>query len=335
MKRTLGIGLCVASIAVATALPAPTSGSTSGEAASPTLGSPGFHHLHLNAVDPEAEIAFYTRYFESAASGEMLGFPAIRTGHVWVLFTKVSAAPKDQPQSAYWHFGWHVPDTPGYWRRYQAIGAPLVPMYTDEGATVTFSNEWWPGLLMKKDIPAAAARGTKAQKGGFGYLRGPSGERVEFQGDEPAERFNHVHMFQEDVFCAELWYQKHLNAALSKTFRRQRDRVVEESNCRVPPGEPTWLSLVPEGTVRQPPAGVAFDDVEMNWYPRQGEKPLASSKGQVIDHVGLSVHNLAAWHEKLRHEDVTILERPHAVGHTRAFVIEGPSRERIELVEVN
>ena len=23
---------------------------------------------------------------------------------------------------------------------------------------------------------------------------------------------NHVHMWQEDPFCAQLWYQKHLNA---------------------------------------------------------------------------------------------------------------------------
>ena len=31
-------------------------------------------------------------------------------------------------------------------------------------------------------------------------------------GDYPAERFNHVHMWQEDPFCAQLWYQTHLNA---------------------------------------------------------------------------------------------------------------------------
>jgi hypothetical protein len=31
------------------------------------LPAPAFHHLHLNAVDPDAAIAFYTRQFPSTA----------------------------------------------------------------------------------------------------------------------------------------------------------------------------------------------------------------------------------------------------------------------------
>jgi hypothetical protein len=31
------------------------------------LPAPGFHHLHLNSVDPEAAIAFYVELVESAA----------------------------------------------------------------------------------------------------------------------------------------------------------------------------------------------------------------------------------------------------------------------------
>jgi hypothetical protein len=29
------------------------------------LPTPGFHHLHLNSIDPDAAIAFYTRQFPS------------------------------------------------------------------------------------------------------------------------------------------------------------------------------------------------------------------------------------------------------------------------------
>ena len=38
-----------------------------GNAQTSTLPAPGFHHLHLNSVDPEAAIDFYTRQFPSTA----------------------------------------------------------------------------------------------------------------------------------------------------------------------------------------------------------------------------------------------------------------------------
>ena len=43
-------------------------------------------------------------------------------------------------------------------------------------------------------------------------MEGPDRALVEYAGNHPAERFNHVHFFQEDPFCAQLWYQQHLNA---------------------------------------------------------------------------------------------------------------------------
>ena len=55
---------------------------------------------------------------------------------------------------------------------------------------------------------------------------------------------------------------------------------------------------------------------------------------QMQDHIGLSVRDLDAWVGKLRDEGVTFLEQPYRLGDTRAFMIEGSSREAIELVEV-
>jgi hypothetical protein len=52
------------------------------------------------------------------------------------------------------------------------------------------------------------------------------------------------------------------------------------------------------------------------------------------DHIGLSVGDLDAWVGKLRDEGVTFLEPPYRLGDTRAVMIEGPSREAIELVQV-
>jgi len=77
-----------------------------------------------------------------------------------------------------------------------------------------------------------------------------------------------------------------------------------------------------------------FDDVLLTWYPRQGDRPLVSTRGHLADHIGLSVGNLDAWIAKLHREPVKFLKQPYKLGDIRAVMIEGPSREAIELVEV-
>ena len=72
----------------------------------------------------------------------------------------------------------------------------------------------------------------------------------------------------------------------------------------------------------------------MQWYVRQDDKPLAPTRGQMMDHVGLSVANLDAWVAKLKAENVKFLQTLYKVGDYRAVMIEGPSREAIELIEI-
>jgi len=96
----------------------------------------------------------------------------------------------------------------------------------------------------------------------------------------------------------------------------------------------TWPALNREGMLRTPRAGVEFGDVSMMWYANQGERPLVSSRGQLQDHIALSVSDLDAWIDKLQGEGVKFLEEPYPLGDTRAVMIEGPSREALELVEV-
>ena len=52
----------------------------------------------------------------------------------------------------------------------------------------------------------------------------------------------------------------------------------------------------------------------------------------MYDHIALSVTDLDAWVAKLRGEG--FLAEPYQLGDTRAVMIEGPSREALELVEV-
>jgi hypothetical protein len=86
--------------------------------------------------------------------------------------------------------------------------------------------------------------------------------------------------------------------------------------------------------LRTPRAGVEFGDVVLTWYANQGDTPLVDPRGQLQDHIALSVADLGAWITKLRAEGVTFLAEPYRLGDTRAAMIAGPSREAIELVEV-
>src|SRR5216684_5403855 len=74
------------------------------------LPAPGFHHLHLNSVDPEAAIAFYIRQFPDSSKATWGGMPALKAKtNVLILFDKVvTPPPADAEATAVWHFGWQV-----------------------------------------------------------------------------------------------------------------------------------------------------------------------------------------------------------------------------------
>jgi hypothetical protein len=306
------------------------------------LPTPGFHHLHLNSVDPGAAIDFYVRQFPTTRKGSWGGHPALFSPNdVMILFDKVAAPPPSEPQSAIWHFGWHVADAQATVRRFnERPEVRMRPLYTsNEGESVLISSDTWPGEAgalgrTKAEIADARARSIQpTHKGGFAYMSGgPEDALFEIAGDYPAERFNHVHMWHEHPFCALLWYKEHLNAPVRAGFP---DTGLAEANCRVERGaDQTWPALNREGMFRTPRAGVEFGDVVLTWYANQGDRRLVSSRGQMQDHIGLGVTDLDAWVDKLKGEGVALVDGPYRLGDTRAVMIEGPSREAIELVEV-
>jgi catechol 2,3-dioxygenase-like lactoylglutathione lyase family enzyme len=305
-----------------------------------SLPAPGFHHLHLNSTDPDRAIAFYVRQFPSTSKTMWAGMPALASpNNVLVLFNRVNVAPSSDPEAtAFWHFGWHVTDVRKNMATYQSRNdVTLAPLYTGEGNNSVFvSSDTYPGTggilgLTAAQIADAKAKGVQPARGaGFAYLRGPDNALIEYQGNFPAERFNHVHLYQDDPFCARAWYQQHLNATLPLNAQPR-----SEADCKVARGpDKSWPALNREGMYRTPTTGVIFGDVSMNWYMHQREVPLQPTRGRLMDHIALSVGNLDAWIAKLRAESVKFLEQEYRVGDTRAVMIEGPSREAIELVEV-
>src|SRR3989449_11572320 len=292
------------------------------------LGVPGFHHLHLNSTNPEAAIDFYTRQFPSTSKITFAGAPALKSpNNVLVLFTRVNRPPALQPQTAIWHFGWHVTDVRKNMETYkQRPEVKLLPLYTTgEGGYVLVSSDTWPGTggvlgLTKAQIADAKAKAVQPAGGaGFAYMQGPEGAIIEYQGDMPAERFNHVHMCWEEPFCAQLWYLKHLGASVAGA----RGTAYTESNCKVTRGpDTTWPALEKEGMYRTPRADVTFGDVALNSYMNPGDRPLVSTRGHLVDHFALSVRNLDAWVAKLQNEGVRFFERSYKVGEMRAVMIE-------------
>src|SRR5579883_2798063 len=74
------------------------------------LPAPGFHHLHLNSTDPNAAIDFYVKQFPSASRTTFAGARAEDRQGVHPVHESGNA-PALEPQTAIWHFGWHVTDS--------------------------------------------------------------------------------------------------------------------------------------------------------------------------------------------------------------------------------
>ena len=142
------------------------------------LPTPGFHHLHLNSLDPGRAIEFYTRQFPSTARSDWGGFAALKSPNdVLVLFNKVDVPPAMEPQSAIWHFGWHVPDARSSLAKpiSRRPEVDLLPLYTtDEGGSVLISSDTWPSIgnvlgLTKAQI--AECQGQRHPAGGRRRVR--------------------------------------------------------------------------------------------------------------------------------------------------------------------
>ena len=299
-----------------------------------------FHHVHLNSTNPAAAAEYYQKPFAlSAAKTTYNGFEAVKTGNVYILFTKVNTPPTNEltgPQTSVWHFGWNTPDSRKYNEKFRAMGLEIAQMWSAaDGKLVDMSSDTLPGLPTQEQILEMREKGTEpTRQGGFGYLRGPDGAMVENAQSGTTERFNHVHMYHEHPRCAMEWYAAHLGANIPRGRGGAAPAAAESGDCHARTyAPPTWPSFAKTGFVRDPAGGVAFDDISISIRPWPGGG-LATTRGKVYDHWALSTADLTVTVTRLKREGVKFLEEIHPWGNSRAATIEGPDRIAIELVEV-
>src|SRR5256885_4747084 len=88
--KTLSFAAALAAVLAWRAAPAP-------RAQSAPLPATTFHHLHLNSMNPNTAIDWYTKAFPATSKTTWAGEPALKSpNNVLILFTKVDQPPATQ-----------------------------------------------------------------------------------------------------------------------------------------------------------------------------------------------------------------------------------------------
>ena len=316
------------------------------------LSEPAFHHLHINAVDPDASLDWWQTVWPAGEITEVAGFPAFTADGVHHLYTRVDepapgafdpARYHAPPQSPFWTTG---PSTDGlaFYERLTALDPAgerfrFLPVHTGpndpDGVPHSGLAPYGDRLLTVAELDALA--GTPQERGpnsqDFGYLADPDGVLLEFNGNTETDDlfFGHLHFWHEAPLCAVNWYVEHLGAR-----GRMRDP------CEVDLGPVSYPTFFPVGQLRQPIGNVRVANAGLMWYTRQcrdgrcgegADRPLAPSRGQVMDHLGLSYPDLDPVIAHLQAAGIPIVEGPYPFGDTRAILIEDLDGLALELIE--
>jgi len=334
--------------------------------AAPSLEPLHFHHVHLNSMDPKAAADYYLKPFANSTSRTTVqGFEAVKTGNIYILFSKVNTPPTNEltgPQTSVWHFGWNTPNSREYNAKFRQMGLTIAQMWNGSDADakqVDLSGDvpnGPNGFPTQEQVLELRAKGAKNDPavvaGGFGYLRGPDGVMIENAQSGQAERFNHVHMYHEHPACATQWYVTHLGASAPQG-RGGAGRAGAAPAGPAPTGPtptpgtsgkgatnprtvyspPTFPSFAKGGFVRDPAGGVTMDDISISMRPWPGGG-LASTRGRIYDHWAVSTADLDKTVARLKSEGVKFLEEIKPWGTSRAAMVEGPDRIAIEIVEI-
>lgn len=322
-----------------------------------SLEPPEFHHVHLNSTDPDSAVSEYLTAVPHSVRTSFADETAFRTANdVLLVFSPVDQPPlaplpdrisKESPQTAFWHFVFASGDIRETYRELSSaipeFSERLLPLYTGpEGDSVAVSADTYPGFLTAEEIEAARRDGVEP-RGNGGYLNwvGPDGailEHAQIPGQEDRQGLTIFGMFHSQPNCAVQWYVRHLQVVAAPRRGDAPPALPGSADCTVELGNvPSYPSTYRRGHIRvPPPTGVNISGVFLRWYMNQEDLPLAPMRGSVVDHFALSVADLGPWIDRFEKAGLTFIKgpEPYRVGNLRAVMIEGPSREAIELVEV-
>ena len=263
-----------------------------------------FHHLHLNATDPAADIAFYTAKFDCEKARFNGMMDAVWTQKSWMFFTKTAAPPKSEVTSAIWHWGWGAEDMKATYQKQLSSGTKFETPLTDIS-----------------DIGGGNATGLFY----FAYVDGPDHQLIELN-TANHHHFGHIHLLSKDPVAAGEWYIKEFGLV-----RR---------GAGPPSREPRFY----RGFQIGPAMSLMMDNVNFIIFPMEYAKTqwpelwkdrtdFEPTSGHVTDHIGFSVDNLADTLERLTKDGVKVAGGPYSSPAGKYAFIEGPDHIKIELVE--
>jgi len=269
-----------------------------------TVTGAHFHHLHLNATDPAADIQFYTTKFEAERAKFAGAIDAVWADKAWILFNKVSSPPVSEITSTIWHFGWGAEDMKTTYQKQLDSGTKFETPLTDIS-----DIGGQPNPVMGRFF--------------YAYVDGPDHALIELN-TANHHHFGHLHLLSEDPVAAGEWYAKHFGQKVRSSAAVRMYRGVQIG----------------------PSASFTMDDVNFIIYPVEyartskmagweNRATFDSTKGHVVDHIGISVDNVDAAIAKLKAAGVKVTDEPRSVmgGKIKYAFIEGPDKMRIEIIE--
>ena len=268
-----------------------------------TLADAHFHHLHLNATDPKADIEFYTTKFDSEKASFQGLVDAVWAQKSWTLFQKVASAPPSEVVSTIWHFGWGAEDMKASYQKQLDSGTKFATPLTD--------------------ISDLIGQPPNSGKFFYAYVQGPDNALIELN-TSSNHRFGHIHLLSADPVAAAEWYAKQFGV---KPHSSAAVRMYHD--VQVGPSASFTMDNV---NVIIYPMEYAISSHMPGWESRKTFEP---TKGRVVDHIGISVANLDDAIAKLRAAGVTITDEPKSIagGKVKFAFIEGPDKMRIEIIE--
>jgi len=338
-------------------------------AAGMTLPMPVFHHIHINSVSPERSLEWYTNYWPKGTKTTFAGFPAFYDD-IYLLYTKVGVQARGAfdrklersvPQSAFWTFGSTFEGTntnalrdriskldPKQFQLVTLYGGPDGKQSALHSLALPMGDQLLTGTAIKQRSEQEKQKPRPAPTAGldFAYLVDPDGMLVEVTAGKADSFRGHTHFWGERPLCTANWHVEHLGAEFPPTPNTFNTGLTFRGGkwdpCDVPTGEVTYPTYMRPGQLRIPAGNARIANAGWLWYPRQcragrcgpgNDQPLARSRGQVVDHIGLTYPDLDAVIAHLKTKKVPILDGPYRFADTRAILIEDLDGLAFELIE--